>query len=128
MRSFVALALVILVAPTLAIAARSEDQQHLSVTIVAVDPGAVVAWTPALGPVTYEVYRGTHPGDITLVAKTASTKFFDEDAPPGALYYLVLALLETNASRTGTGDCIASRGTTGYSVTIAHCMPNPDGT
>lgn len=128
MRVLVALALVILVAPTFASAARSDDSQRLSVTIVALDQlGTAVSWSPAVGPVVYEIYRGPGPDDLTLVGKTPTTSFFDENTPPGMLYYLVIATLGAHAKHTGSGDCIASRGTTGYSVTLAHCMPSDGG-
>lgn len=129
-RPFLALVLAVLLVPALASATTEEELPHgLAVSIALFDAeGAAVAWSPAPGAVHYEVYRGASPDDLVLVETTAATSFYDAEAPEaGDVWYVVvsrgLSSSVDDAVQQMRGKCVATRGFTGYSVTLAHCMP-----
>ncbi len=62
----------------------------------AIPTGFNLAWTPYEGlPVaTYYIYRGSNPGNLTLLAAVAGTihNWTDYNPPVGQMYYMVLAV------------------------------------
>lgn len=131
MRLFVAITLGLLWAPTAASAQQQEEvRDALAMDITVIDEaGAFVAWTPAPGALLYEVYRGPGLDQLSLVTTTSLASFFDETVPAeGDVWYVVIARSGNTALgdsiQTMRGKCVATRGMTGYSVTLAHCMPS----
>lgn len=129
MRSVVALTLALLLAPTLASASQEEPRDALAMTIVGVDDVATsVSWSPAPVALLYEVYRGPSMDELTLLGTTPSTSFLDmTESSEDTVWYVVIGRAVSQSVgehlHTMRGKCVATRGTTGYSVTLAHCMP-----
>lgn len=132
MRLFVAITLLALLAPSIASANRDEaPKDALSMTIVLLDERAAhISWSPAPGSVVYDLYRGASLDDLVLVASVPTTVYVD--VPPAGradiVYVVVSRMISSSIGddvQQMRGKCIATRGMTGYSVTLAHCMP-PD--
>lgn len=129
MRLALVVTLGLLCAPTLASATQEEVRDALTMHITLVDGvGATVAWSGAPGLLEYELYRGPTLDELELVATTSLTSFHDMTVPEdGSVWYVVIGRTSnsalTDSVDTMRGKCLATRGMTGYSVTLAHCMP-----
>lgn len=128
MRFASALALTFLLVAPVASSIGSDAHDTLAVSILGVEPGvATISWTPAPAGVIYNVYRGPSKDALELIAQTASTAFLDEETPVGDVWYVIVA--QEQAGEIGDlvgkfrGSCVSHRGTTGVTVTAAHCIP-----
>lgn len=130
MRSVAACILALLLAPAFASATQEEPRDALAMTIVGVDGvGTAVSWSPAPTAFLYEVYRGPAMDKLTLLGTTPSTSFLDASSGTAeeSVWYVVIGRSASQSVgeyvHTMRGKCVATRGMTGYSVTLAHCTP-----
>lgn len=122
MRVILALAISLALAP-LAQSADDGERGRLAVSIIQVNNDAViVAWTPAPGAVSYEVYRGTSPETATKIAETRTTAILDEAPQVGNIWYIVRSVQLNSDGGSYGGSCVDHHGTTGVSVTTKHCL------
>lgn len=130
MRSVAACILALLLAPALASATQEETRDALAMTLLGVDGvGTVVSWSPAPTAFLYEVYRGPELDQLTLLGTTPSTSFLDASTATAEenVWYVVIGRSASQSVgeyvHTMRGKCVATRGMTGYSITLAHCAP-----
>lgn len=130
MRLVVACILALLLAPTLVSASQEEARDSLAMEVVVIGGvGASISWSPAPTAYAYEVYRGPELDQLTFLGATPSTSFFDASTPASeeSVWYVVIGRATAQSVgefvHTMRGKCLATRGMTGYSLTLAHCMP-----
>lgn len=130
MRLVIACILALLLAPTLVSATQEEPRDALAMDIVSIGgAGTSISWSPAPTAYLYEVYRGPELDELTFLGATPSTTFFDTSDPAAEerVWYVVIGRASAQSvgeyMETMRGKCLATRGMTGYSLTLAHCMP-----
>lgn len=127
MRTSIALAIVLLMLP-LASSTEAEPRDALAVSLFDIEESAVVVtWSAAPGAIAYDIYKGPTQKDLTLVGESTTTVWLDESAHTGTTWYVVVTKHAQGAPELGLGAyrgaCVNQRGTTGVSVTAAHCVP-----
>lgn len=129
MRSVWLLFVALLVVPTLGAATADEPEDRLAVTVMRIDDAFVhVSWSAAPGALAYEVRRGPSLDKLELIATTPALEYADAYAPEGDTWYEIVSTFPVTSSLDPgpiRGACIAMRGLTGISVTLAHCLPRP---
>lgn len=129
MRLVVPLVVALVCGPALVSAESQEPTDALGVTVLRIDgKGVYMTWTPAQGAVLYDVYRGTDLNDMQYMGATPNLQFTDWSPPPQDTWYQVVSQypqsLPQDLGGPMRGRCLAIHGTTGFSLTLAHCMPN----
>lgn len=127
MRSVWLLLVALLVVPTIGAASWDEREDRLAVTVMRIDDAFVhVSWSAAPGALAYEVHRGPSLDDLELITTTPALEYADAYAPEGDTWYVIISTYPiTSSLEPGPirGKCVAMRGLTGISVTVAHCLP-----
>lgn len=128
MRSVYVLLGAILVLPTISAADYDEPRDSLAVTLLRADDNFVhVSWTAAPGALSYALYRGPTPDDLTLITQTPNLEYADAYAPDADTWYVIVSQVPQIDSHIQPGPmrgkCLAMRGLTGFSLTLANCVP-----
>lgn len=130
MRVLLAAAVVLLLAPALATASSSDSDppDGITVTVLRIEgKGVYVTWTPAPAATSYDIYRGTDLGTLHYVASTPNLEYTDPSPPGADVWYQIISEVPTSipddVGSPVKGRCLAVRGATGVSVTVANCMP-----
>lgn len=119
-------------APTIVLADTSEPTDALGVTVVRIEgKGVYVTWTPAQGAVLYDIYRGPDLDHMRYMVSTPNLQYTDWMPPNEDTWYQVVSQypepLPDDLGGPMRGSCLAVRGATGFSLTLAHCMPRMPG-
>ncbi|MDY0356901.1 MAG: LamG-like jellyroll fold domain-containing protein [Sedimentisphaerales bacterium] len=70
-----------------------------------VDPAATLSWRPGREAASHEIYLGTNPDDLSMIATVSQTSFAPADLQLGRTYYWqVVEVNETEAISTWAGD------------------------
>lgn len=128
MRSVCVLLAALFVVPTIGATAWEEPRDDLAVTVMRMADSFVhVSWTAAPGALAYQIHRGPTLDELEFVATTPALEYVDGHAPAENTWYVVVSTFPL-ASNIGPdpmrGKCVAMRGITGVSVTVAHCLPH----
>ena len=135
MRLVVPLVVALVLAPTLVAAdsqSSNEPVDALGVTVIRIEgKGVYMSWTPAQGSVMYDVFRGPDFEHMTYMGTTPNLQFTDWNPPDEDTRYQVVSQypssLPDDLGGPMRGRCLAVQGTTGFSLTLAHCMPKLPG-
>jgi hypothetical protein len=124
---FAPLAVAVLMLSPLA-AARTTDAP-VAVHLVSVDGiGVLVSWSPVPEADFYQIYRGTGPDNLQLLANTSLNHYLDQSSPPDATYGVsavqggVAGPITFISSSGDKGDCVAANTGGHVTVTLANCV------
>lgn len=128
MRSVAVLLGALLLLPLASVSAQDEPHDDIGITLLRIDDSFVhVTWTAAPGALTYALYRGATLDDLELVTSTSRLEYVDGSVPDSDIWYVVLSRPPIASHLDGpgpmSGKCLTMRGITGFSVSLAHCMP-----
>jgi hypothetical protein len=70
---------------------------ELNLTTSSTNPGKIdLSWNSIMGAVSYNIYRGTTSGSLTLINNAATTTFVDNAANPGVQYYYSVKAIDSS--------------------------------